>query len=166
MGTSFSKFHLVGLLGPGGVHSHDRHLYALLRLLKKNRINPILHLITDGRDTPPKSAAGYIAQLARLTRGSSNTEVLKLSLIDAATDKTIAYTWTSPDADRIGLNMKWIQVGLTLEAETPHLGFDTPPKKEEKSAKAAVAANDPKKEETSPKTDGEKATEAPNPSAN
>lgn len=55
--------HLIGLLGPGGVHSHDSHLYALLKLAQRHGINPILHVITDGRDTPPESAAEYIARL-------------------------------------------------------------------------------------------------------
>lgn len=57
------KLHLIGLLGPGGVHSHDRHLYALLELAKSRHIDPILHVITDGRDTPPRSAAGFVADL-------------------------------------------------------------------------------------------------------
>jgi 2,3-bisphosphoglycerate-independent phosphoglycerate mutase len=50
------KLHLIGLFGPGGVHSHQSHLYALLRLAEAYGIEPILHLITDGRDTPPRSA--------------------------------------------------------------------------------------------------------------
>lgn len=48
-----NNVHLIGLLGSGGVHSHSRHLYGLLRLAKMRGIRPILHLITDGRDTPP-----------------------------------------------------------------------------------------------------------------
>ncbi len=50
------KLHLIGLFGPGGVHSHQSHLYALLRFAAANNLEPILHLITDGRDTPPRSA--------------------------------------------------------------------------------------------------------------
>ena len=61
--SSINKLHLIGLLGSGGVHSHDRHLYALLRLAKANQVNPILHLITDGRDTPPQSALGFVKEL-------------------------------------------------------------------------------------------------------
>lgn len=53
---SGGKLHIIGLLGPGGVHSHQDHLYALLRFAAAHNIVPILHLITDGRDTPPRSA--------------------------------------------------------------------------------------------------------------
>ena len=52
--------HLVGLVSEGGVHSHMRHLYALIELCKQHTVKPLLHVITDGRDTPPQSAIGYI----------------------------------------------------------------------------------------------------------
>jgi len=55
--------HLVGLVSDGGVHSHTRHLYALIKLCKKMGVKPVIHAITDGRDTPPKSAEKYIKQL-------------------------------------------------------------------------------------------------------
>lgn len=48
--------HLVGLVSDGGVHSHIRHLYALLTLCKQHEVRPMLHMITDGRDTSPKWA--------------------------------------------------------------------------------------------------------------
>ena len=57
------KLHLIGLFGPGGVHSHQGHLYALLRYAEANNIEPILHLITDGRDTPPRSALAAAEEL-------------------------------------------------------------------------------------------------------
>ncbi len=55
--------HLVGLVSDGGVHSHIEHLLALLPLLEKRGIEPRVHVITDGRDTPPRSALRYIGQL-------------------------------------------------------------------------------------------------------
>ena len=58
-----SKLHLIGLLGTGGVHSHSDHMYALLRLAEQHRLAPVIHLITDGRDTPPHSAAAFAAEL-------------------------------------------------------------------------------------------------------
>ncbi len=58
-----SKLHLIGLLGTGGVHSFSGHLYALLEMAKREGVEPILHLITDGRDTPPHSAAEFVAEL-------------------------------------------------------------------------------------------------------
>ena len=57
------KLHIVGLLGEGGVHSHQRHLRALLALCAERQVDPLLHLITDGRDTPPKSSLGFLAKL-------------------------------------------------------------------------------------------------------
>ena len=57
--------HLVGLLSDGGVHSHIDHLCALLKMCKKNDVEPVVHVITDGRDVPPKSAKKYVAQLVK-----------------------------------------------------------------------------------------------------
>lgn len=55
--------HLVGLLSDGGVHSHIDHLIALLKMCKKNKVKAVVHVITDGRDTPPKSALKYLEKL-------------------------------------------------------------------------------------------------------
>ncbi|RMG56038.1 MAG: 2,3-bisphosphoglycerate-independent phosphoglycerate mutase [Gammaproteobacteria bacterium] len=55
--------HLLGLVSDGGVHSHVRHLYALIKLCRKHEVKPVVHMITDGRDTPPQSALGYLPGL-------------------------------------------------------------------------------------------------------
>ena len=56
-----SKLHLMGLISDGGVHSHINHLLALLDMCKLEGVtNVYLHLFTDGRDVPPKSAYTYI----------------------------------------------------------------------------------------------------------
>lgn len=61
------KLHLIGLLGSGGVHSHSDHLAALLEIAQAAGINPVLHIITDGRDTPTQQAEHFCADLcARL----------------------------------------------------------------------------------------------------
>ena len=49
--------HLVGLVSPGGVHSHEDHVAALAVILTENGVPSVVHVLTDGRDTPPKSAA-------------------------------------------------------------------------------------------------------------
>ncbi len=60
--------HLMGLVSPGGVHSHERHLHALLKLAAKQGIKKIyIHAFLDGRDTPPKSAMGSLQTLQALT---------------------------------------------------------------------------------------------------
>ena len=59
-----AKLHLLGLIGTGGVHSNIEHLYALLHCCKEQQFaNVFLHLITDGRDSPPTSARIYIEQI-------------------------------------------------------------------------------------------------------
>src|SRR5438874_2341631 len=60
------RLHLMGLLSDGGVHSHNAHLYALLEMAKQQHLRTdqvIVHAIMDGRDTPPRSGAGYLEQL-------------------------------------------------------------------------------------------------------
>lgn len=59
-----SKLHIMGLLSDGGVHSHIRHLYALLELAKRKDFEDVyVHCFLDGRDTPPASGESYILQL-------------------------------------------------------------------------------------------------------
>ncbi|MDR0426159.1 MAG: 2,3-bisphosphoglycerate-independent phosphoglycerate mutase [Clostridiales bacterium] len=61
--------HLVGLLSDGGVHSMNTHLYALIELFKRQGVKNIrIHCITDGRDVPPDSAAGYLKALGAVIR--------------------------------------------------------------------------------------------------
>ncbi|UCB55727.1 MAG: 2,3-bisphosphoglycerate-independent phosphoglycerate mutase [Thiotrichales bacterium] len=55
--------HLIGLVSDGGVHSHIDHLKALIQLCKQNGARPLLHMITDGRDTPPRSALVYLREI-------------------------------------------------------------------------------------------------------
>ena len=68
--------HLIGLVSDGGVHASDRHLEALLELARRvglRREQVLVHAILDGRDTPPRSGAGYVqaleAQLERVGVG-------------------------------------------------------------------------------------------------
>lgn len=59
-----SKLHIMGLVSDGGVHSHQRHLFALLELAKRKDFEDVyVHCFLDGRDTPPASAEGYLAEL-------------------------------------------------------------------------------------------------------
>jgi 2,3-bisphosphoglycerate-independent phosphoglycerate mutase len=52
--------HLMGLMSPGGVHSHQEHLATLANLVATAGVPVVVHAFTDGRDTPPKSARGYL----------------------------------------------------------------------------------------------------------
>jgi 2,3-bisphosphoglycerate-independent phosphoglycerate mutase len=61
--------HIIGLLSDGGVHSHQRHLYALLRLAKQQKLTRVfVHAYMDGRDTMPSSGLGYLAALQQQMR--------------------------------------------------------------------------------------------------
>jgi len=58
-----SSLHLMGLLSPGGVHSHMEHLYGLLEMAKRNGIEKVyVHAYLDGRDVPPSSAFEYMEE--------------------------------------------------------------------------------------------------------
>ncbi len=57
--------HLMGLLSPGGVHSHQRHMAALANLISAAGVKVWVHAFLDGRDTPPKSALEYLAQFKK-----------------------------------------------------------------------------------------------------
>lgn len=59
-----SKIHLMGLVSDGGVHSHVKHLYGLLEMMKKNNIEDVyVHVILDGRDVGPKAGKAQVKEL-------------------------------------------------------------------------------------------------------
>jgi 2,3-bisphosphoglycerate-independent phosphoglycerate mutase len=55
--------HLAGLVSDGGVHSHISHLLALIELCRRHGVRPVVHMMTDGRDTAPKSALAFLSKL-------------------------------------------------------------------------------------------------------
>jgi len=58
------RLHVVSLIGPGGVHANDRHLIALVELAAGQGVPAArIHALLDGRDTPPRSALGFVADL-------------------------------------------------------------------------------------------------------
>lgn len=57
------RLHLMGLLSDGGVHSHNSHLYALIKLARQQGVETFIHAFMDGRDTPPQSGQDYLKQL-------------------------------------------------------------------------------------------------------
>ena len=62
--TNGKKLHLMGLISDGGVHSHNTHIYALLKMAKDGGLdNAYVHAFMDGRDVSPTSGAGFIAEL-------------------------------------------------------------------------------------------------------
>ncbi len=68
-----STLHVQGLVGDGGVHSHQDHLIAFLKASKKAGVNRVaIHAFTDGRDTAPQSAAGYLKELEEVLEEINN----------------------------------------------------------------------------------------------
>ncbi|MBR2409911.1 MAG: 2,3-bisphosphoglycerate-independent phosphoglycerate mutase [Lachnospiraceae bacterium] len=84
-----SALHLMGLLSPGGVHSHTEHMYGLVEMAKRNGIEKVyVHCFLDGRDVPPASAAEYMEEAAA-----------KLSEIGVGKIATIAGRFYAMDRD-------------------------------------------------------------------
>ncbi|MEX2184220.1 MAG: 2,3-bisphosphoglycerate-independent phosphoglycerate mutase [Chloroflexota bacterium] len=64
--TRERPLHIVGLIGPGGVHANDRHLVALVDLAARRGVRAVrIHALLDGRDTPPSSARAFMEDLER-----------------------------------------------------------------------------------------------------
>ncbi|TNE59914.1 MAG: 2,3-bisphosphoglycerate-independent phosphoglycerate mutase [Alphaproteobacteria bacterium] len=68
--------HLMGLVSPGGVHAHQDHMVALAKALQAEGIKVWVHAILDGRDTPPRSAADYLAKFIHDLGGSAEIATL------------------------------------------------------------------------------------------
>ena len=68
--------HLIGLLSPNGVHSHENHLYALIELAARRKLDRVfVHVLTDGRDTSPTGGVKYIAALERVMQKAGTGRV-------------------------------------------------------------------------------------------
>ena len=65
--------HVLGLMSPGGVHSHQGQIAALARIIAEAGIKVAVHAVLDGRDTPPKSAKQYLKRFAADTHGANVT---------------------------------------------------------------------------------------------
>ncbi len=73
--TSGGTAHLLGLVSPGGVHSHQDHIAALARRLDEAGLPVAVHAFLDGRDTPPRSAEGYLDKFLADTRGLKGVRI-------------------------------------------------------------------------------------------
>ncbi|MDY3072738.1 MAG: 2,3-bisphosphoglycerate-independent phosphoglycerate mutase [Eubacteriales bacterium] len=64
-----TALHLIGLMSDGGVHSHNTHLWGLLELAKRRGLDRVyVHCLMDGRDVPPESGAGFVAECVEKTK--------------------------------------------------------------------------------------------------
>ena len=69
--TTDKRVHLVGLIGKGGVHAIDQHLFAMVDLCAKLGAKTAIHAMLDGRDTMPRSGLGYMRDLLGHARGKA-----------------------------------------------------------------------------------------------
>lgn len=92
--------HLMGLLSPGGVHSHQDHIAALARILNDAGIATKIHAFLDGRDSPPASAADYMARFLD-----------RISGLDRASIVTVTGRYYAMDRDK-----RWERVERAYDA--------------------------------------------------
>ena len=72
--------HVLGLLSPGGVHSHERHIFAMLELAARMGVPRVaVHAFLDGRDMPPRSAAPSLAALQQCCEAQGNAYIATIS---------------------------------------------------------------------------------------
>jgi len=71
--------HLMGLMSPGGVHSHQNHILALAKILNANGIKVDVHAFMDGRDTPPQSGKGFLQTFEDGIKGLEGVRVATVS---------------------------------------------------------------------------------------
>jgi 2,3-bisphosphoglycerate-independent phosphoglycerate mutase len=76
--ASGKRLHLMGLVSPGGVHSHQNHLVALAQWAQDEGVPTIIHAYLDGRDTEQKSADGFLQWLVFQIR---NMPLVKIGCI-------------------------------------------------------------------------------------
>ena len=73
------RVHLMGLLSDGGVHSMQEHLHALVELADRRGVPAVTHAFTDGRDTAPKSGAGFLGEFEAVTEEYGTGDVATVS---------------------------------------------------------------------------------------
>lgn len=101
---SGSSLHLMGLVSDGAVHSVDRHYFALLRLARKLDMpseRVFFHCFLDGRDTPPQSGRGYVAQLQAMMDAENLGRIASVSGRYYAMDRDSRWERTQKAYDAI-----------------------------------------------------------------
>lgn len=73
------RLHLVGMISDGGVHSHIDHLCGMLPLIVRAGVEPVIHMVTDGRDTAPRSALSYLAFIEKRLQSLGKGYIATLS---------------------------------------------------------------------------------------
>jgi 2,3-bisphosphoglycerate-independent phosphoglycerate mutase len=117
--------HLMGLLSPGGVHSHENHILAMVALAAKQGVPRVaVHAFLDGRDTPPRSAAPSIARLEAACAAAGNAFVA-----------TLCGRYYAMDRDK-----RWERVRPAYLAITEARPSETPPRAPQAALDAPMPA--------------------------
>ena len=99
--------HLMGLVSPGGVHSHSDHLYGLLELAKEKQLAEVyVHCFLDGRDVGPSTGLGFVQELEE-----------KLAQLDVGKIATVSGRYYAMDRDN-----RWERVEKAYQAMTQGVG--------------------------------------------
>ena len=106
--------HVMGLMSPGGVHSHQHQIAALARIVAEAGIPVAVHAFLDGRDTPPKSAIGYLKQFEKDVAGP-------VAMDGAVRIATVAGRYYAMDRDK-----RWDRVEKAYRALTRAEGERAP----------------------------------------
>ncbi|MTJ82136.1 MAG: 2,3-bisphosphoglycerate-independent phosphoglycerate mutase [Telmatospirillum sp.] len=101
--------HLMGLMSPGGVHSHQDHIVALARIVSDAGVPVAVHAFLDGRDTPPSSGRGFVEAFLAAVKGHNVTVA------------TVAGRYYAMDRDK-----RWDRVSLAYEAIVAGTGVGAP----------------------------------------
>jgi 2,3-bisphosphoglycerate-independent phosphoglycerate mutase len=96
-----SRLHLLGLVSPGGVHSHQKHLVALCELSRRMGLERVaIHAFTDGRDTPPTSGREFLSEVLE-----------ELAQVGVGELASVSGRYFAMDRDR-----RWDRTALTFAA--------------------------------------------------
>lgn len=109
--------HIMGLLSPGGVHSHELHLQAALRLAVDQGVkNVYLHAFLDGRDTPPKSAKASLLDMEKLTADLDGCRVASICGRFYAMDRDQRWDRVKEGFDLVAHGLSACQAGDSVAA--------------------------------------------------
>jgi 2,3-bisphosphoglycerate-independent phosphoglycerate mutase len=109
--------HLMGLMSPGGVHSHQDQIAALARILSDAGVPVAVHAFLDGRDTPPKSAGSYLTQFRRDVDGLRGVRLATVCGRYYAMDRDKRW-------DRLEKAYRVLVAGTGHSAETPEAAVE------------------------------------------
>jgi len=117
-GGSGQSLHLMGLVSPGGVHSHTDHLLALVKLAKSRGVDRVfVHAFLDGRDTPPRSADGYLSDLEDGLKDIGLGEIASIAGRYYAMDRDNRW-------DRVKLAYDMLTIGTGLRAGSSKVAIE------------------------------------------